>query len=114
VAQERIKDNTRDEFRTGVLEDALRDLSHSVRALRRAPGFTILASVTLALGIGATTALFSVVDGLLIKPLPYPDADALVAAWRTAPGMNTPQLPFSASQYATYREETRTFEKLGI
>jgi hypothetical protein len=99
--QERIKDNTRDEFRTVVLEDALRDLSHSARALRRAPGFTIVASVTLALGIGATTALFSVVNGLLIKPLPYPDADALVAVWHTAPGMNTPQLPLSASQYVT-------------
>src|SRR6476660_8997676 len=55
------------------------DLRHSVRILRQAPGFTLLVVIVLAIGIGATTSIFSVVDGVLLKPLPFPDADRLIA-----------------------------------
>jgi hypothetical protein len=55
-------------------------------------------SLTLALGIGATTAVFSVVHGVLIKPLSYPDSDALMAVWHTAPSLNLPQMQISPTQ----------------
>ena len=92
-----IKESTRDEFRPALLEDSVRDLRYGARALRRAPGFTAVSSLTLALGIGATTAVFSVVNGVLLKPLPYPDPDALVSLWHPAPGANLADVQMSAT-----------------
>jgi putative ABC transport system permease protein len=83
--------------------------------------FTTIALVTLALGIGATTAIFSVVEGVLIKPLPYPKAESLVGVWHTATGLKgaaTPgmgdAIPCSPAMYFTYREESRTFQDFGL
>jgi predicted permease len=112
--RENVKERTRDQFRPVLLDDSLRDLRYSIRSLRRAPGFTILASGTLALGIGATTAIFAVVNGVLIKPLPYPNSEALVAVWHTAPGLDLPQMQASPTQYLTYREESRAFAEIGL
>ena len=75
---EQVRERTRDEFRAARLEDLVRDVRFGWRALLRAPGFLIVAVITLALGIGATTAMFSVVYGVLLRPLPYPDQDRLV------------------------------------
>jgi len=111
---EGVKERTRDQIRSVVLDDLVRDLRHSLRSLRRAPGFTLLVSLTLALGIGATTAVFSVVHGVLIKPLSYPDSDALMAVWHTAPSLNLPQMQISPTQYCTYREENRVFDEFGV
>jgi predicted permease len=109
------KERARDEFRPAVIEDTIRDLRYSLRALRRAPGFTLIASLTLALGIGATTAVFSVVNGVLLKPLPYPDPDALVGVWHIAPGVNIGgDVNLSDGQFVTYREENRTFQEIGL
>ena len=95
--------------------DALgRDLRLALRGMRRRPGFTLAVVLTLALGIGANTAIFGVVDGVLIKPLPYPDADELVSIEQVAPGLNVDQLRMSASQYFTYREEGRVFQHIGL
>ncbi len=93
----------------------------TVRGLLRHPGFTAAAVLTLALGLGATTAIFSVVYGVLLKPLPYPDAHELVSLRHTAPGFaailgRTPDDSFGLgeSMYVTYREENRVFEHVAL
>src|SRR6185503_10749588 len=75
---ERARENTRDQLRFRLVEDALRDFRYGARSLLRAPAFTIAAVLTLALGIGATAAMFSVLNGVLLRPLPYPDQDRLI------------------------------------
>jgi putative ABC transport system permease protein len=84
--------------------------------LRRTPAFTAAVLLTLALGIGANTAIFGVIDSILIRPRGYPHAEALVGIWHTAPG-----LPAfggisncSPSMYFTYREQNRTFQQFGL
>src|ERR1700691_1522475 len=91
-------------------------LRHVFRRFGRAPMFTSIALVTLALGIGANTAIFSVVDGVLLKPLPYPEAQQLVGVWHLAPGISgiNGNINCSATMYFTYREESRTFEDFGL
>jgi predicted permease len=92
--------------------DALR---HSLRRLLRAPSLTATALVTLAIAIGPNTAVFSIVRGVLIKPLPYPDAERLVGIWHAAPGLSLPgDLNCSPSMYFTYGEENRSFEHFGL
>jgi predicted permease len=85
-----------------------------VRRLLRAPMFTLIAVFTLALGIGANTAIFSVIRGVLLKPLPFDDADRLVGLWHTAPGLGIPLLNMAPSYYFTYREDGRVFEDVGL
>jgi putative ABC transport system permease protein len=75
---EQVKEATRDEFRAAWLEDVGRDIRYGVRVLVRAPGFAVVSILTLALGVGAATAVFSVVNGVLLKPLAYPDPDRIV------------------------------------
>ena len=75
-----------DAGRPSVIEDSLRDLRHGFRMLRRSPGFTAAALLTLALGIGATSAVFSVVRTVMLEPLPYRDPDRIVAVWETNRG----------------------------
>ena len=113
-AVERTREAMRDEFRAVRLEDLWRDVRAAVRALWHAPAMSGVAVLTLALGIGASTAIFSLVDNILIKPLPYPDADALVVLTHTAPGVNLPRLALSATQYFSYRKDNRTFDRMGL
>src|ERR1035438_1392881 len=82
-----VKETTRDEWGWTALENFARDLRYALRQLKKNPGFTAAGLITLALGIGATTAIFSVVEGVLIKPLPYPQSESLVGIWHTAPGL---------------------------
>ena len=110
-----VKERARDEFRPGLLLDSLRDVRYGLRALRRTPAFTIVSSLTLALGIGAATTVFSVINGVLIKPLPYPHSELLVSLSHTAPGLDLPtpargKVQMSATQFFTYRDENRTFQ----
>jgi predicted permease len=98
----------------GLIDTLGRDLRLALRGMRRRPGFTLAVVLTLALGIGANTAIFGVVDGVLIKPLPYPDADELVSIEHVAPGLTHDQLRMSPGQYFTYREESRVFQHIGL
>ena len=84
------------------------------RRLMRAPMFTGVTLLTLAVGIGANTALFSVINGALLKPLPFAEPDRLVGVWHTAPGLGIKLLNASPSTYFTYREENRVFEDIGL
>ena len=89
-------------------------LRYWFRTLRREPMFTAAATVTLALGLGATTSIFSVVNGVLIKPLPYPAADELISVSHFAPGMGFDEpVGMSPSMLFTYREEGHVFQSIG-
>src|SRR5215510_12152191 len=91
-----------------------RNLGLALRGMRRRPGFTLAVVLTLALGIGANSAIFGVVDGVLIKPLSYPNAGELVSIKHVAPGLNVSELRMSATQYFTYRDEGRVFQQIGL
>ena len=84
------------------------------RRLSRAPLFTSVAIVTLAVGIGANAAIFSVVNGVLLKPLPFDEPDRLVGVWQTAPGLNLGLLNQSPATYLTYRDENHVFEDIAL
>ena len=92
----------------------MRDMRHAVKGLARKPLFTALAGLTLAIGIGANTAIFSVVDSVLLNPLPYPESDRLLSVNLTAPGLNLPVIPYSEGMYLLYEEEARTFERMAV
>jgi putative ABC transport system permease protein len=111
---ERIKERARDTRGGRRIDDLLRDIRFAHRRLRRDPGFSVAAVLTLALGIGATVASFSIVNGVLIKPLPYPNPGGLVAVLQTAPGIGIEEMGMCSGQYFTYRAENRTFEDLGL
>ncbi len=98
----------------GLADSVGRDLRYSFRSLLRRPTFTLAAVLTLALGIGANTAVFSVVNAVLLKPLSYPQSNELVSLQHVAPGLNSGALGLSPDLYFTYRDENRTFEHLGV
>jgi predicted permease len=85
-----------------------------LRRLLRTPGFTAIAVATLAVGIGANTAVFSVLNGVLLKPLPYPESDRLVSMSHAAPGMNLADVGSAPYLYFTEREQNRTLEAVGL
>jgi len=91
-------------------------LKHVLRRLAHAPGFTVVAVLTLALGIGANTAIFSVIESVLIRPLPFPQAENLAGVWQVAPGVQgiSGNINCSPTMYFTYREQSRTFQEFGI
>ena len=89
-------------------------LRQVLRRFGRAPIFTAVTLVTLAVGIGANTAIFSVVEGVLLKPLPYAQPEELVGVWHAAPGINITDIGASPSTYFIYREQSRTFEDIGL
>jgi predicted permease len=102
----------------GTLDTLWRDVRYGVRVLRRNPTFAIVALLTLAIGIGANTAVFTVVNSVLLKPLSYPNSDELVAVSNRAPGAPgldaSGGLRLSLSMYVTFAEENRTFEHFGV
>ena len=111
---ESIASQVRD-VRRGVAWNAARhEIGYAVRRLVRTPRFTIVAVLTLAGAVGANAAVFGVLHTVLLKPLPYPRADELVGVWHTAPGVNITDLSMGPSNYFIYREQSRTFEDVGL
>jgi predicted permease len=92
----------------------LQDIRYASRTLRRSAGLTAVIVASLAIGIGANTAIFSVVNGLLLEPLPYPEADRLAVLWLRSPGINIPQDWPSPGQYTDVKNENRSFEQMSI
>ena len=92
----------------------LQDLRYSVRSLAKTPGFFAAAVLSLAIGIGANTAVFSIVDALLLRPLPYKDAERLVILWNRSPGLNITEDWFSTAQYFDIKTSHRGLEQVAI
>jgi len=78
------------------------DLRYALRQLAKSPGFTVVAVLTLALGIGANSAVFGLINGLLVKPLPYHDSSRLVLLWEQFPSQGLERIPVSAPEYRDY------------
>jgi predicted permease len=97
-----------------LMDSFSNQLRQVLRRLRRAPMFTVITLITLAAAIGANTVVFSVLEGVLLKPLPYPDAAGLVGVWLTAPGVNIKELELSPSNYFIFREQNGTFQDIGL
>jgi predicted permease len=76
--------------------------------------FTLVTILTIAIGVGANSAIFSVINGVLLKPLPYPEPETLVALWETAPNINLKQVELSPSDYFIFREQNRSFSSMGL
>ena len=96
------------------MRDIFTAFRHTLRRLMRAPGFTAISLITLAVGIGANTAIFSLIEGVMLKPLPYPHPDELIALWHTAPGVNITELNVSPSQYFVYSAECRVCQDVSL
>src|ERR1700740_1513679 len=96
------------------METFLNGLKQVLRRLGLAPLFTAITLITPAAGMGANTVVFSVLQGVLLKPLQYPKPDELIGVWHTAPGIQLKELDVSPSDYFTYREQNRTLQDIGL
>src|SRR5579864_630094 len=94
------------------MDTLVRDLAYATRTLRKRPVFSAIAAVTLALGIGASTAIFSVVDAVLLRPLPYADGSRLVLAWGELRTRNVLDFPFSPPDFRDIKQHVAAFDDL--
>src|SRR6185312_16140784 len=92
----------------------LQDLRYGVRILLKQPGFTLVAVITLALGIGANTAIFSLVNSILLRPLPFREPDRLVWMLQASPKLGLASWGVSQADFAAYREQNRSFESVAL
>jgi hypothetical protein len=90
------------------------DVRHSIRTLLKNPTFTITAILSLTIGIGATAAVFSIANAVLLKPLPYQDPDRLVILWNSSPGLGITRDWFSTAQYFDIKDNHHGFEQVAI
>ncbi|HUA87634.1 MAG TPA: ABC transporter permease [Bryobacteraceae bacterium] len=87
---------------------------HVLRRLLRSPMFTIVTLITIGVAVGANTAIFSVINGILLRPLPYPDPERLVSVAQSAPTLNLPDMSLAPADYFNFAEENQTFESFGL
>ena len=109
---EQTKEMVRERRGLPVLEELLQDLRYGARMLRKNPGYASVAILTLALGIGANAAIFSAVYASLVKPLPFRDADRLVAIWKKNPPRGWVRNPISSAEFLAWRDQTQVFEDM--
>jgi predicted permease len=114
-----MQERSREAWQWPAIESILADLKFAFRRLRKSPGFAVTVLLTLAIGIGANTTVFSVINGVLLKPLPYPDPQQLISLRLTAPGAPglaefRDELRLSASMYFTFARHNRTFQSIGV
>jgi putative ABC transport system permease protein len=95
------------------METLFKEVRYAIRSLLKRPGFTVLAAITLALGIGANSAIFSVVNAIVLRPLPYRDADQLVAIWGNLHHGGWGDTEISAPEFTDFRSESKAFEQIG-
>ncbi|HEV2115677.1 MAG TPA: ABC transporter permease [Terriglobales bacterium] len=110
---EAIKEEVRGAGWENMLETCAQDLRYALRALRKSPGFTIVAVLTLALGIGANASLFSVVNTVLLQPLPFKNPSRLMMLFEGLPQVGSPKIPFSTPDYTIVKRGQKSFEAIG-
>jgi predicted permease len=111
---ERRKEECRDMRHMHLVDDLVRDVRYAIRTLTRSPGFTLTALLALALGIGANTAVFSVVNSILLRPLPYADPDRLVMLFNSRPQLGIARGSASMADYLDWRARSRSFQSLDV
>src|SRR5918995_152915 len=94
------------------METLIKDLRYGMRSLIKRPGFFAVAVITLALGIGANTAVFSLVHSVLLRPLPFPDQEQLMMAWKKDNAANTPSVELSVAEIRDWQEKNQSFSPL--
>ena len=107
-----VQEVTRETWRGAFLARLTQDLRFGFRMLQKSPGFSLVVILTLALGIGATTAIFSVVYGVVLRPLPFGDSERLVSIWTRTPQVD--RLPLAAADHHDIKEQTGVFEDVAI
>src|SRR5215470_12434790 len=96
------------------MQELYRELRYGVRLMTRRPAFTSIAVLTLALGIGAITAIFSVVYAVLLRPLPYRDQEQLTVAWKKDTRANSPLIEVSFAEFKDWEAQSQSFESLSV
>jgi predicted permease len=109
-----IRELTHEAWGIAAFERLQQDLRFALRVLVKNPAFAAIAVLTLAIGIGATTAIFSVVNGVVLKPLPYSDPERLISVGFNLPGINQVDWPISSADYFVFREQSHTFQDIGL
>jgi putative ABC transport system permease protein len=109
-----IEEGSREVWQWPRLESLIQDLHFGARMLLKQPGFTLIAALTLALGIGANITIFSVVNAVLLRPLPYPESERLVFLWSEAPRQNIRERASAYANFSEWRNQNKSFEDLAV